>query len=67
MRKSGNEGIGLSAFVERNLFAILIGMAWIFSGWNSADAVTVEQVKAIKERLDRQEAKIDRLLEGQAK
>lgn len=34
------------------LFAILIGLAWVFSGFNSSDAVTVEKFRAIDQSLN---------------
>lgn len=52
MRKSESEGSWIAGFVERHLFAILIGMAWIFSGFNSSDAVTVEKFRAIDQSLN---------------
>jgi hypothetical protein len=52
MRKSENEGSGIAAFIDRHLFSILIGLAWVFSDFNSNEAVTVEKFRAIDQSLN---------------
>jgi hypothetical protein len=58
-----NERGGVIGFFDKHLFTLVIGAALVYSNVQSAEATSTVNIDGLKGRIERLEAKIDRLYE----